>query len=178
MSVTSPLIADWIENKLSWKYVYSPTVNPRTIAAHEMALYHKHVYPEGIFIGGTGAFSSPLCGFRLRADPDLDTERTLTIKYATGFGGTFPNVNTWASIPPTTPPGIYVGNIAKEWPWLNFLEISVFNNDTVEHHFIEGVYTLAVLSKPRPTPSLEIQQQILESQQKLLNLVKAGRGLT
>jgi len=173
--VVSPLIADWIKNKLRWRYIYSPVFRPTTLSPGQMLRISEHRHPEGVFVLGGAAFDSPMCGVRLEAAPRLDTERNFTLNTIIGTGLTSPNVGYWVAMPPTTPPGVYVLHVFKEWDWLDFFRLYVYNNDTVPHTYLFGGYTLAVLLKPRPKPSREIEEEILESQTEMLNLIGGWR---
>ncbi len=152
----APSITNWIENKLPWKWVYSPVTKRILIPAGKEILFKKHIHPEGVLAHAIGAFDSPNCGMRLRAAPDLDTGRTRTIANTVLGGGYIPNRIWWASIPPTTLPGIYMLNLVREVPWMKFIEFYMFNADTVPHTFISGGYTMAVLLNERPIPALEV----------------------
>ena len=163
----TPSIYNWTKNGLPWKWVYSPSTRPLTLAPGQEIKYSEHVHPEGILAHAIAAFDSPNCGIRLWADPDLDTARTQTIINTILGGGYSPNRIWWASVPPTTLPGIYTLNLVREVPWLNFVEFYIFNDDTVPHTFISGGYTMAVLINKRPTPA----------DQELLEVVKKQKGV-
>lgn len=163
MSVASPLIADWIKQGLKWRYSYFTRAVPYTLAPGEMYKIHEYKQIEGIFIDGNIAFDSPDCGMRLRAAPNLDTARTHLIRTYM-LGATRPNVAFWAEIPPSTPPGVYMITVKKEWPWFNYFEIYIFNDDVVPHTFLGGGYTSALLEQSRSKIDEELLAKIKEAQ--------------
>ncbi len=167
MSASSGLIANWVENKLPWKWVYSPVLKSRTLAPGEEIKFSQHKHPEGMLTHAIVAFDSPQCGIRLKADPDLDTGRTQTINTMILSGGYTPTRTAWASIPPTTPQGIYILKYVSETPWLNFLESYIFNNDTIPHRYISGGYVMAVLTKERPEPADEAILELIKEKQRI-----------
>jgi len=169
MSAGENLITSWIENKLPWKWVYSPATTVLTIPANGEIQYSKHTHPEGVLTHAISAFDSPLCGIRIRTEPSLDTQRTQIINTAVLGGGYSPNIVGWASMPPTTLPGNYVMQLVRAVPWMNFIEFHMFNNDTVPHRFLIGGYTMAVLLKERPESDTRKLIRLMEE-----NLKKGG----
>jgi hypothetical protein len=146
MSAVSPLIAKWVENKVKWKYVYSPLFKSRTLEANEMYMIAEYIYPEGTLIHAMFFFDSPMCGARMEANPNLDTTRTHTIN-RWAFGVPSPNVLEHVILPPQTAHGVYGLLVLKEWVWQDYLRLYVYNDDSIPHNFIAGGYTLAVLEK-------------------------------
>jgi hypothetical protein len=175
MSALSPLVTDWIANKLKWKYIYSPKRVPRALAPNEMYKIGEHKHPEGTLIMAAAAFDNPKCGLRMKAAPELDTERGHTILYLMAAGGAEPVLFTTIAVPPRTPPGIFELAILKEWPWNNFVEIYVYNDDPDESHTcLWCSYTVMVLTEERLTPSPEVEAQILAAQQEITKSLKGG----
>ena len=151
MSAGENLITSWIENGLDWKWVYAPSTTIIDIPADSQVLYNEHKHPEGALTQGIAAFDSPLCGIRVVSDPlQLDTGSTQSINISIIGGGSRTNVVAWASVPPTTPPGIYVYQLVRAVPWEQKIQFWLFNNDTLPHRFLIGGYTMAVLLRPRP----------------------------
>ena len=167
MSAGENLITSWIENKLEWKWVYSPATHIITIPANGEILYSRHVHPEGVLTHGIAAFDSPLCGYRVRTEPSLDTQRTQMINTAILGGGYTSNIVGWASIPPTTLSGNYVMQLVRATPWMEFIEFYMFNYDTVPHRFLIGGYTMAVLLKERPESDTKKLIRLLEEKLKI-----------
>jgi len=165
LSSVPSLISSWIERKLSWKWVYSPTQKPLVIPAGKEIRIRRHDHPEGVLTHALGVFDSPACGVRLRAEPTLDTMRTQTISTVLQGGGYRTNMVAWVSIPPTTPPGIYIMNYVREVPWTNFVEFWVYNTDSVPHRLILGGYVLAVLLSERDEPADEALLDLIKKQQ-------------
>jgi len=163
------LIASWIERKLPWKWVYSPTQKILTIKAGEEIMIRRHDHPEGVLTHALGVFDSPKCGIRLRAEPALDTMRTQTISTVLEGGGYRTNMVAWVSIPPTTPAGIYIMNYVREVPWTKFIEFWAYNTDSVPHRLLLGGYVLAVLLSERGEPADEALLDLIREQQ--------GRGV-
>ncbi|MHA1262693.1 MAG: hypothetical protein ACTSSA_11500 [Candidatus Freyarchaeota archaeon] len=144
MSVSSPLIFDWIQNGLEWQYIFAPIIRPFTIPAGKEVELHpgEYRYPEGVLITASAGFDSPKCGIRLRAEPYLDTENKLTVELMTLGNLVEPWVGTvFATMPPDTPPGVYVLRSEKEWPWVESIKITLFNTDTVDHKCIGFSWT-------------------------------------
>ena len=175
--MVTPLILDWMQNKFDWQFIFSPkqaviTINPN---AEVQCLPPEYKYPEGVLINAAFIFDSPLCGARLNARPNLDTSHIITISTLMLSGQTVPNNFLFCRVPPDTPLGIYCLISAKEWAWTDFLKLSIFNNDSINHFCLGYGWTLAVLKKPRPTSTLEVQKNILESQQALLKTIQGGK---
>jgi hypothetical protein len=133
----------------------------------------EHKFPEGVFIMGGVGFDSSMCGIRMEAGPNLDTERTFTIGTLILMNVVSPNVAYWVSVPPTAPVGFYTLFVPKEWAWTEFFRLWIYNDDTVEHTCLGGGYTLAVLEKARPASSRETLEAILKSQEELVK-IKGG----
>lgn len=151
MSAGENLITSWIENGLDWKWVYAPSTTIIEIPANSQVLYNEHRHPEGALTQGIAAFDSPFCGIRVVSEElNLDTGSTQTINNSLIGGGSRVNVVAWASVPPTTPPGVYVYQLVRAVPWEIEIQFWLFNNDSLPHRFLAGGYTMAVLLRPRP----------------------------
>lgn len=179
MSEGSPLIVDWVKNRLSWRYIFAPVRKAFSIPAGKSIRTDpgEYKFPEGVFFHGTWQFDHPLCGIRLEAGPNLDTERLFTVALLILGGATVPTPPIYVRIPPDVPLGTYIITSNKEWSWQRFLRFYVFNEDTVPHTCLGFGWTLAILDKERPTPSRDLEEEILKSQQELTSLIKARGGV-
>lgn len=175
MSVLSPVITDWINLGLKWNSIVQPKVVPRVLAPLEMYKVAQHQHPEGGIILFGSLFDSSFCGARLKASPGFDTERLLTINRLMFAGLVTSSPGSWVVVPPTTPPGIFCFHSQKEWPFLEYCEVYVYNDDPVNSHTCLGIgYNLVALEKPREVRSIEIEKKILDIQTEMLKTLKGG----
>lgn len=160
MSLTgvSPLIADWMRLKLKWMYHFHPVQRPFTIpAGREVRVpFEDYVFtaPEGTIFNFGGLFDDPSCGIKLEAHPELETGLTFTVSNAFVVGTLNAPWFFFGMVPPQVAPGTYGILNYKEWPWTEWMRISVFNPDSVPHTCLGYGYTIATLQEPRPDDSI------------------------
>ena len=156
MSLTgvSPLIADWMRLKLKWMYHWHPVVQPFTIPANGSVQVPAEDYifaaPEGVGLTFAGTFDHPACGIRTEFNPELDTETAFTVNTMILLGTVNAPWFVFGLVPPQTAPGVYGVFNYKEWPWTEWMRLSVFNTDDVPHRCLAYAYTIATLREPRP----------------------------
>ena len=160
MSLTgvSPLIADWMRLKLRWMYHWTPTMRPFAIPAGGEVRVPSQEYifeaPEGVLLTFGALFNDPSCGIRLECNPELDTDTTFTVANMVLAGLVNTPMYVTAMVPPRTLPGTYGVAQQKEWPWTEWMRLSIFNPDSVPHTCIGYAYTVATLREPRPRESV------------------------
>lgn len=180
MPAISPLISNWAENNLKWKYVFSPYLKAFKLEPNQMMkvpVQGEHAYPEGLILTGGALFDSPMCGIRFFAEPTLDTKTTFTI-VAFSLWGLFVPAPTALSVavPPDTPDGSYAIHLNVDVAWEDNFAFYVFNIDTVEHWCLGLGYTLAVLDKERPTPK-DVRQLMADGQKAIVDAIGVLRRL-
>jgi len=154
MSLTgvSPLVTNWIERGLEWRYFWRPVVRPFTIPAGSHVQIPSEGYtfraPEGIAMTFNALFDDPNCGIRFEAAPELDTGDTFTVNTLAVAIANMPFYVT-ALVPPQTPPGLYGIVQNKEWPWKEWARLYLINTDSVDHRCIGYAYTMLLLKEPR-----------------------------
>ena len=109
-------------------------------------------YPEGVLLEFTGVFDHPSCGIRLECYPDLDTSNIFTVTSALIAGANKYDPLIYGSVPPSSL--FYIIRICSPWIFQEWMRLSVFNMDSVDHTFIGHGYHLAVLKEPRPSDSI------------------------
>jgi len=155
LSGLPPLISDWIRLKLKWGYLQNIAWRPMVLAAGEEKRLpvqdYTFSYPEGVLLQFSAGFDHPSCGIRLECYPELDTG-----SYFTGvtflLGAYRPENLCYGIFPPTSP--FYVIRICSPWIFQEWIRLSVFNTDSVDHTFIGHGYHIAVLKEPRPNDSI------------------------
>ena len=160
MSITStdPLIKNWIEKGLKWKFVWAPVYASFTIPANGQVQIPAgdfvYTAPEGILLTFAGIFDSPHCGIRMN-NPQLDTLDSFTVN-TIGVLGTYGN--PWfvtSNMPPRSVDGTYLILQYKSWPWTETCELYVINTDSSPHTCLGFGYTMALLLQERPPDSSE-----------------------
>lgn len=152
----SPLITDWMKLGLKWSYGWQPVTRPFTLPAGKEVQLPSQNYtfyaPEGILLTFFSFFDHPKCGIRLEAYPNLDTENFFSIQ------NLLTNINQSSFLttitPPKTPYGLYIIGNVKEWSWLTWMRLYLFNSDSVDHKCLTYAYTIATLQEPRPKDSV------------------------
>jgi len=172
MSTVSPLITDWMSNRLKWVYTFQPTVRPFTLDPGEKRQVPSQTYiftaPEGVLIHMDAVFDSPYGGFSMEAEPNLDVGVVNTIINNLVTGATVPSGITYIRVPPATPPGIYSIHSSKEQPWMETCRLYVLNSDPVNSITCIGYgYTMAFLKEPRKDESIVPLKTMAEVQQML-----------
>jgi len=154
LSEVSPLIKEWLRLGLRWHYVHRKSYTTLNIPALDIVQVPQGEYSfkgnEGALITFLASFDSPLCGIRIEANPELDTDDFYTVNRLTALGlinAPFPFTGFQ---PPQTPAGIYAVASFKEWAWKDWLNLYVFNTDTVERHCLTWQAIVAVLDDIRP----------------------------
>ena len=155
MSGLPPLISDWIRLKLKWGYVDSMVLRPLTLAAGEEKRLptqeYTFSYPEGVLLEFSAGFDHPKCGLRIECYPELDTRDVFT-GIAILLGAYRPENLIYGVIPPSSP--FYTVRIPSPWIFQEWMRLSVFNSDSVDHTLIGHGYHIAVLKEPRPNDSI------------------------
>ena len=105
--------------------------------------------PEGTLLALSGVFDHPSCGIRAETNPGLDTENAFTVNTIAAVGLVNTPMYITSMIPPQTPPGVYVITQSKEWPWIDWARIYLFNSDSIPHMCIGYTYTMALLKTAR-----------------------------
>jgi len=153
MSALLPQINEWDRLGLDWTYLDEAKYAPITIPAKGQIQLPRgdyiFRYPEGVIIQFSALFDHPLCGWRLEAHPGLDTGDVFTIGNV-AIGLTRPEVLSYVSIPPVTPPGVFLIRICGPWVFKEWLRIYVINTDVVSHRLLGHSYHMAVLKEERP----------------------------
>ena len=153
MSSWIPQIDDWEQHGLAWGYIDEAKYGSITIPANGQFQLpqgdYTFDYPEGVLIQFSAIFDHPLCGWRLEANPGLDTENNFTVSN-TSLGLSRPDILSYASIPPITPAGVYMIRIGSPWFWTKWMKLYIINTDSVAHTLFGHAYHIAVLKKPRP----------------------------
>lgn len=175
MSAVSPIISNWIENKLKWTYTFQPVVRPFPLKPGQKRQLPLENFsfkaPEGTLIYMIVVFDSPFGGMSMESEPNLDFKAVNTILNSLGSGNDIPNVMTYCRAPPDTPAGVYVLSSIHEWPWLEWCKLYVINSHTTQTIRCLGfAYTVAYLTEPRKTTLLDIER--LELYQKLYPSLK------
>jgi len=160
MSLTphNPLIQDWIERGLRWKYVWQPFYRPFTVPAQGQVQLPQGDYiykaPEGVLLTLNGVFDHPYCGIRMN-NPQLDTLNVFTVNSVV-FAGLY-NAPWYveASVPPKTADGVYAITQQKAWPWTDWCELYMINEDSSDHTCYGFGYTMALLLEERPPDATE-----------------------
>lgn len=163
MSAVSPLINNWIENKLKWTWTFQPVLRPFPLAPGQKRQVPIENYifraPEGTLLHMVVAFDSPLGGMSMESEPNLDFRMVNNIQNVTGGGVHLPNVITYSRIPPDTPTGYFTLHSVKEWPWLEWCKLFVINSSTTQTIRCLGFgYTMAYLLESRRTTLLDIER--------------------
>ena len=185
MSLTgvSPLITDWIRNRLKWRYIWQPVYLPFIIPARGQVQLpigeHTFNYPEGILISFSASFDNSKCGIRYESEHNLDTKNVITVDNITALGSLNEPFFLWAAQPPQTLQGVhYIANY-KEWAWTKWLRLYVINTDSAPHYCLNFQYHIAVLLEERPTDKVESLLKILvmegldpEFRKKLVDKIK------
>lgn len=167
MSLTgiSPLITDWMKNKLKWRYLWQPVYKPFTVPAKGQVQIpfgdRTFKYPEGVILSFSASFDSSCCGLRYETE-NLDTGKAVTVDNITALGALNEPFYVWAAQPPDTLQGVhYIANY-KEWAWQNWFNLFVINTDSANHYCLNFQYAVAVLLEPRPPdPEASLLKMIL-----------------
>lgn len=153
MSIVSPLIVDWIQNKLPWRFTFQPVTQSFDLAPGVRLQIPDPQYifqaAEGTLVSMTTAFSSPYGGMSMESSPNLDFRSDNTILNSLTVGNTGPNNMTFARVPPDTLPGIYILNSYKEWPWLENCRLFLLNTSSKSIRCLGYGYTMAYLTGSR-----------------------------
>jgi len=159
MSLTglSPLITDWMKNKLKWRYLFQPIYRPFIIPANGQVQVpfgqHTFKYPEGVLLAFSASFDNSDCGIRYEAE-NFDSQLAVTVDNMTAIGALNEPFFLWAAQPPDTLQGVhYIANY-KEWAWQDWFNLYVINTGSVEHYCLSFSYTIAVLLEPRPSDTV------------------------
>ena len=153
MSSPFPIINRWQEEGLVWRYIFHSRIAPLQIRANgEVDLTYdeyRYRYPELFIVAASGVFDHPSCGIRLMTEPNFDTEDFFTIdKIMVGIARSEPLV--YASVPPETPPGIFIIRVPSFWKGEEYLKISVINTDSAPHTCISiGYHIIATTGKKK-----------------------------
>lgn len=166
MSVVSPLINDWIGNKLKWTFTYQPVTRPFSVPPNNRIVIpdpdHTFRAPEGTLLFMNVFFTSPYGGMTMESEPNLDFRTTNTALNNLVAGFTSPNNVTYVSVPPDTPPGLFGVNSNKEWPWEESCRLYVINTHPTQTITCLGyAYIMAYLKEPRKTTLLDIGRMAL-----------------
>ena len=163
MSAVSPLITNWINNKLRWTYTFQPILKPFILKAGQRRQLPREDFifqaPEGVLLQMSVAFDDPCGGMSMESEPGLEFVQVNTAGNEAAGGLQLPSVLTFARIPPDTPVGIYTVNSLKEWPWLNSCKLYVINSSKTQSITVLGFgYTMAYLVEPRKTTLTDIER--------------------
>lgn len=156
MSLTgvSPLIKNWIELGLEWRWFWRPILRPFTIPAKGHVQVPSEAYtfsaPEGVLLTFSAGFDHPDCGIRFETHPELDTGDVFTVTRLTGVGLANMPFYVVAFVPPASLPGVFTIAQNKEWPWTEWARLYVINTGSVPHRCLAYAYTMALLKEPRP----------------------------
>jgi len=160
MSLTphNPLIQDWIVRGLRWKYVWQPTYRPFTVPANGQVQLPRGEFiyraPEGVVVTFGAVFDHAMCGIRMN-NPQLDTLNIFTVNSMTFLGTYNQPWGIFTTVPPQTAPGIYTITNWKAWPWTDWCELYVINEDSSDHTCYGFAYTIALLLEERPPDATE-----------------------
>ncbi len=181
MSAVSPLINDWMANKLKWTYTFQPVSGPFTLKPREKRQVPRADFtfkaPEGSLLHMSVMFDSPQGGMSMESEPNLDFRMVNTVINNLASGHTVPSVMTHARIPPDTPAGLFSLHSLHEWPWLEWCKLYIINGDPVQEIKCIGYgYTIAYLIEPRKTTLLDIERLTLyqELYPNLKNKIQEG----
>lgn len=157
-TIPSPLVADWIERGLRWKYVFKDVRKPLTIPALQEKQIGEFFKSEGLFLFGKFVFDAPFGGVRIDAYPEWPITLDIPTMYSDGVIA--PNVWGWVSRylpdPYRGAPGTYAMVIPEGQVWQNRFKILVINtspNRTI--NCLRYLYAMAVLEEPRSTEARE-----------------------
>jgi len=163
MSVVSPLINDWIKNKLKWTYTFQPVLGPFTLRPGQKRQIPLEDFifraPEGTLVFMSVMFDDPQGGMSMESEPNLDFGVVNTIINNLASGHTVPSVMTHARVPPDTPAGLFSLASLHEWPWLEWCKLFIINGSATQAIRCIGFgYTMAYLTEPRKTTLLDIER--------------------
>ena len=154
----NPLIQDWIERGFKWKYVWQPTYRPLTVPAKGQIQIPRGDFsykaPEGILLTFAALFDNPHCGIRMN-NPQLDTLGSFTVNNIAILGTYSQPWFVVSNMPPQTVDGTYNILQYKAWPWTDYCELYVINQDTVDHVCYGFAYTMALLLQERTPDATE-----------------------
>ena len=153
LAATSPLIANWIEKGLEWRYFWNPIIRPTTIPAKGQIQIPSAEYtftaPEGTLLSLSAGFYHPKCGWRVETDREFDTGTTFTVNNAYSQGVVNQPYGVFVTAPPATPTGYYLITLYKEINWVNWMRLYLVNTDTIAHRCFGYAYWVAYLTKTR-----------------------------
>jgi len=157
MSALSPLISNWIENDLTWRYAFQPVLGPFTLRPGQKRQIPLEDFifraPEGTLLHMSVMFDSPQGGMSMESEPNLDFKIVNIINNNLASGHSLPSVMTHARVPPDTPAGLFSLHSLHEWPWLEWCRLYIVNGDAAQAIRCIGFgYTMAYLIEPRKTP--------------------------
>lgn len=152
MSGNPVLIENWITQGMKWVHVTQISIKSFDILAGQTIQIpnekYTFNYPEGVILVYDAFFDHPKCGIRIESEPNFDTKDKLTIENKLK-GLTRPENIIYTLIPPDTPPGQYGIRLLSPWIWQKYLNLYVFNNDSITHTCLGYEYYIAVSREAR-----------------------------
>lgn len=157
-TIPSPLVADWIERELKWKYIVKDISKSYNLPAGSEKKIGKYLNPEGLFLYGVFEFDRPFGGVRIDAYPEWPDSIDIPTLYRLGVRA--PNIWGWLSSYIPDPyaglPGNYTIVIPQGQVWQNTFELFVHNlNANIAINCTYHKYVMVVLEQARSMTEAE-----------------------